>query len=405
MATEKEPASSTLDLGGHLFPAIWQNLLPEDFLWQTPPRERRATCDDCYMVALGEYAVNCQCCTYYPQISNYMVGLALKDPRSRGAMLREIVAGNALPRELVNAPGRFRQSIAMDAQDRFGREHDAICPFFDARTTHCHIYPYRNSVCSTFTCVHDHGASGKHYWERLQQLVGHAELAVAQWALDEIGFGHDRYVDGLDALADRIDTCTDPRTMAWTEDVRRAMWGDYLGREAEFFLRCADLVLEHRDELYTIACDTRLRQAIVFEQAVKDWIPEDVRAHVPAIAQDQYGAEPIPSLNYKLQLATRSLWQLPFGEGPVALAKGVSIEDNALDDRVSKANHAIPHVVGALDDRLFLDPVELLALCIFEQPQHIDGHLLARPEISALPQPRESLAVWLRRGVLVSQPC
>jgi len=180
------------------------------------------------------------------------------------------------------------------------------------------------------------------------------------------------------------------------------MWGDLRGREAEFFTRCADLVLDHRDELYSIACDTRLRQAIGFEQAVEEWIPADIRSFVPAIAQDEYGVEPIPSLNYKLQLATRSLWQLPFGEGPVALAPGVSITPNPLDDPVSMAHGAQPHMARLHKDRSFLDPREVQALRLFERPRCIDEHLLERPEITALPRPRESLAIWLRQELLVS---
>ena len=161
----------TLEQGGHLFPGIWRHLLPEEFTWQTPPREHRATCDDCYLVTLGDFAADCQCCTYSPQIPNFLVGLALKDPRSRDAMMRQIEAGGALPRELVNAPGRFRRALALHEYGRFGRDTEATCRFYDRRTTQCRIYPYRNSVCSTFICAHDHGEDGEYYWERLQQLV------------------------------------------------------------------------------------------------------------------------------------------------------------------------------------------------------------------------------------------
>ena len=403
MAATKGSPLTMMDLGGHLFPAVWRDLLPEDFPYLTPPREHRATCDDCYMVALGEFAGDCQCCTHYPQVSNFMVGLALKDPRSRDPVRRQIAAGGALPGELVNAPGRFRRSLALYGQERFGRDPGAVCPFFDQRTTHCQIYPYRNSVCSTFICVHDHGRAGEDYWGRLQQLIGHLELAVAQWAMDRLGCEHDRYIDRLNALADRVEACTDPRTGTWSADVRQAMWGDHYGHEVEFFIRCADLVLENRDELYSIACNTRLRQAIVFEQAVKDWMPSEIRDRVPTIADDEYGAEPIPSLYYKLQLATRGLWQLPFGEVAVALAPEVVVEANPRDDPVSKVNGAKAHVVRLRDDLLFLDAEEAHALLVFEQPQCIDERLLERPEITALPQPRESLAVWLRRGVLVGR--
>jgi Fe-S-cluster containining protein len=395
----------TLEQGGHLFPGIWRHLLPEEFTWQTPPREHRATCDDCYLVTLGDFAADCQCCTYSPQIPNFLVGLALKDPRSRDAMMRQIEAGGALPRELVNAPGRFRRALALHEYGRFGRDTEATCRFYDRRTTQCRIYPYRNSVCSTFICAHDHGEDGEYYWERLQQLVGHLEQAVAQWAMGQAGYEHDRYIERLNALADRVESCTDPATETWSAEARRWLWGDRAGREVEFFVRCADVVLERREDLYSIACATRVRQAIVFEQAVADWMPAELRRQVPTVADDEYAAEPIPSLFYKLQLATRALWKLPFGEAPVALAPGLVVECNPGDDPVAQANASLTHVVRVGDERIFLSSVEAAALRLFEQPRILDERLLARPEITALPEPREVLAAWLRRAVLETKSC
>lgn len=403
MAPSEESASSILELGGHRFPGIWRDELPEDFPWLAPPRERLATCDDCVMVAIGEYAAGCQCCTYYPQIANYMVGMALKDPASREAMLGQIEAGGALPRELLGPPGRYRLSIAMYARDRFGLERGAICPFFVDATTLCCIYPYRNSVCSTFVCSHDHGEAGEYYWDRLQQLMGHVEQAISQWVMDRVGISHDSYIEGLNGLAERIETCTDPDTGLWPEDVRRELWGDWFGREAEFFVACADLALEHRELLYPIAGRIKLRHAVAYECAVRDWMSDDIQDSVPAIAEDEYAAEPIPSLYYKVQLASRSLWQLPFGEGPVALAAEATLDDNPRDDDLSRRLDDRPFVVRLWKDRVFLDATEATALRLFREPLHVDEQLLERPEITALCEPRETLAIWLQRGVLVAR--
>ncbi len=393
----------TLELGGHLFPGIWRHLLPEEFRWQTPPREHRSTCADCYMVTVGDFAAACQCCTYSPQIPNFLIGMALKDPASRDTMMRRIEAGGALPREMVNAPVRFRRFLALHEEGRFGRDVSAACPFFDLETTDCRIYPYRNSVCSTFICAHDHGEDGEYYWERLQQLVGHLEQAVAQWAMGEMGYDHDEYVRRLDALADRVELCSDPESGDWSPVALDALWGERRGREIEFFVGCADAVLANREDLVEIAGSTRIRQAIVFERAVKAWIPEELQHQVPTIADDEYGAEPIPSLTYKLQLATRTLWQLPFGEAPVALAEGVEILENPGDDPVARANRTRSHVASVGGERVFFHPIEAAALRLFEEAQPVDERLLDRPEITALPHPRETLAAWLRRGLLVSR--
>ena len=403
MDREDSSAHETFEMGGHRFPGLWPAELPEDFPWLTPPQEHVATCDACYMAAVGEYRADCQCCTYYPQIANYMVGLALKEPRSRDAVIEQIEAGGALPRELVGPPGRYQRSIALYARGQFGLEHDAICPFFDGETTHCHIYPYRNSVCSTFICSHDHGEAGEYYWERLQQLVGHVEQALSQFAMDRAGLPHDGYIEGMNGLAGRIADCTDPDTGLWPEAIRRQLWGDWFGREVEFFEACADVVLEHQALLYPIACRVKLRHAVEYEHAVRDWMPEDIRDSVPAVAEEEYAAEPIPSLYYKVQLASRTLWQLPFGGDPVVLAPDAAIVANPLDDENSRFHHTRPQLVKLWKDRLFLHDDEAAALRLFETPRYVDGELLERPEIDRLPQPRETLAVWLRRGFLVER--
>jgi len=379
MTSNGDTVFTTVDVRGHLLPGMWQYLLPEGVQWLALPRELPADCDRCPMVARGEFAADCQCCTCYPQIPNFLVGLALKDPVSRPAMRRVVEAGGALPREMVAPPAVFARSVRLVSSGRFGQQRDPICPFFDGRTTHCAVYPYRNSVCSTFSCHHDHGETGEAFWERLQQLVGHLEQQIAQWAMDRLGFDHDRYVDILSGLADRVGACSDPDTGLWSEDARCALWGEHLGSEVAFFERCAELVLAHRGDLYDIACDTPLRQPVAFERAVRDGLPADLRDHVPAVAEHDLAAEPIPSLNYKLELAGRSLWQLPFGEGTWVLASGV--------------------------DLAAFDEPERSALGLFASPRAVDGDLLDCAKIASLTHPRESLAVWLRRGVLVRERC
>ena len=77
--------------------------------------------------------------------------------------------------------------------------------------------------------------------------------------------------------------------------------------------------------------------------------------------------------------------------------------DNPRDDVVSTVNGDQPLVVKLWKRRWFLGPDEAAALRLFEQPQYFDEDLLQRAEIVALQSPRESLAVWLRRGVLVAR--
>jgi len=301
---------------------------------------------------------------------------------------------------MLNAPGRFLGRVRLLSDGRFGRDTSAVCPFFDPQTTHCRVYAYRNSVCSTFTCAYDHGRAGEVYWERLQQLVGHVELAISQWAMERLGYDPVLYTQRLNSLGDDIGACADPETGNWTEAARRVMWGEYLGREEDFLVACGAVVEAAKDRLYEIACEAKLREAVDFEEGLRDWIPVEIRKHVREIT-DENAVESIPSLNYKLQLATRTLWQLPFGEGRVALAEGADVEADGGEEDPAPLGPEYTHVVRVGDVRIHLRANEARALELFEQPRHIDGDLLEDPRIDALPAPRETLAIWLRRGVLV----
>ena len=76
------PIASTIKIGNHKFPGIWQYILPEEFMWLKLPNESFTVCNKCHRVETQNYRSDCRCCTYFPQIPNFLLGLALKDPTS-----------------------------------------------------------------------------------------------------------------------------------------------------------------------------------------------------------------------------------------------------------------------------------------------------------------------------------
>src|ERR1700759_1770543 len=60
----------------NFLPPLYQRILPELGLdW--PLQERRATCVNCEMVRQGEFHAGLKCCTYYPDLTNFMAGAIL----------------------------------------------------------------------------------------------------------------------------------------------------------------------------------------------------------------------------------------------------------------------------------------------------------------------------------------
>src|SRR5690606_35100173 len=162
-----------------------------------------------------------------------------------------------------------------------------------------------------------------------------------------------------------------------------------------------------RDRLFEIAKAQPYREALRFERAVRDWVPESIRDEVPEVSDE--GVEPpsIHDLAYKLDLAVRHLWALPFHDGQVRLAEGVDLAA-APEAGLVLASRAGRHRVTwpAEDERasLYVTPAEARLLALFRAPQTFGEALFARPEIDALDDARGFLAECLRRGLLRHDP-
>lgn len=402
MPPKDDPLFEALQVGGHALPALWRYLLPEEMSWHALPQERLANCAHCYWVRLGRCRDDCRCCTYFPQLPNFLIGLALKDPSSRSSMQTLLESQPPLPLGLLATPGQTRDAVAMQAEDRFGEDPTQVCPFF-GNHGRCAIHAHRNSICATFFCAHDHGTTGTDVWQALQALVGYAETVLGQWAMDEVGISSRGALARLDTLADDIDALYDAQDdRRWSVRLRETLWGDWWGREQAFFEACADAVMAHRDELYAIAAERSLLEARRYDHAVSAWLPAPLRAAAPAPSTGE--AIPLPELWYRLQLKLRQLAALPFGEGTVLLAPGMVFAINTRAGRFAAA-HDQTHRLRGPDGTplLFCDAHEVRALELFATPQVLGEDLFARPEIEALGDPRRRLAEWMRRGLLVTR--
>lgn len=392
----------TLQIAGHAMPGAWAHLLPEDAQWLRLPRERFAACGTCPPAAMGELTSACRCCGYLPQMTNFALGLALQSD-SADAVRGVIAAGHALPFGLLPSPRVFADAIATNAAGRFGMEPELACPFKHPETHQCGVYAYRNSICSTFFCAHDHGEAGEEVWDLLQGVAGTAESAVAQWAMGEQGLPAREVCEAMDSLAPRVAGWVGGESR-WPDEALDALWGDFRGREEAFFVACADAVVEARAELPAIASRWIQRDAAAYDQALKDALPPASQEAFPQIADGSVERMPLDEIWYQLQVAERNLVQIPFGER-VALAPGLTVEGAPSTDR-------LPILIGGARRRLELPdpegprslyptPAECDALALFEAPRRLDEKLLATAEMEALDDPRGFLAEQLRHGVLV----
>jgi hypothetical protein len=220
------------------------------------PPETRATCDDCAMCAPEDqppqesalyFSPRIKCCTYQPRLPNYLVGRALEDrdfafSAGRETLEKRIASRVGLTPLGLEQAARYRLLYA-NSSAAFGRTEALGCPhYLDVAGGRCGIWRHRNSVCATWFCKHERGAVGMAFWERLRDLLTAIESSLATWCvlesdLDpkalELVFRPPGKRESL--TPEDLDDKPDPRSDA-------GLWGNWHGREREFYLECAHRV-------------------------------------------------------------------------------------------------------------------------------------------------------------------
>ncbi len=229
------------------------------------PHETEATCHDCAMCPVpGDaddaisraFEPSVKCCTFLPKLPNFLVGRVLED-RSTNATAR---AGRASVEARIEAKVgvtplglgvpesyslRYRHA---NKHDGFGRTPSLRCAHYvEAEQGNCGIWKHRTSVCSTWFCKHVRGAIGHDFWvEGLQPVLLSVEHALERWCVLELGLGLDALRRLFPAPAGEeaqrpLGADLDHQPLAY-----QTVWGQWLGREAEFYRQSARLVGELR---------------------------------------------------------------------------------------------------------------------------------------------------------------
>jgi len=125
-----------------IFPGFYHPFLP-DFFQTELPRETSATCAECAMLSsaenqhgdfIGTYSAVSKCCTYYPEIPNFLVGaiLAETDPAyedGKNRIRSSIEKRVALTPHGLGRPRKYAL-LAKRTTDFFGKSRLLICPFY-----------------------------------------------------------------------------------------------------------------------------------------------------------------------------------------------------------------------------------------------------------------------------------
>jgi Fe-S-cluster containining protein len=388
MSASEDPILLPYRYGPHHVPGYWQFLLPPEARVYRLPKERRATCANCPMVEARGFRPDYRCCTYLPLVPGFAIGLALQEGGPRGRLEALIDQGHMTPEGLHPSPLARFHARRQDALGLYGKG-ETLCPLLDAPTGQCGIYAFRNGVCSTFFCVHDHGLVGDQFWSGLRDLVCQLETALHQWALREVGFDLEAYMQALDGLADDPLGASDPLSRGWRPAVLDRLWADWRGRERELFLATAREVSARRQELHGIATRQRLAEPLLFEAALARLSSDDLLAEVDV--PTLLGSSPVAAHVELTGELHEALWSLPDPDVELRLNPAVTVDVAAGRLRFDEA-----------DDywELDLSAEEAEAVLFFSAPRSLRLALTRCPELARLADPRAFLAECLANQVL-----
>jgi hypothetical protein len=231
---------------------MYRGLLPAQFS-QPLAEERNATCERCAMLppaaepvfAPDEYfAPKVKCCTYHPLLPNYAVGGLLLDETAEGAegrrRIREKIAQRIGIAPLgILPPGKHRLLYRF-GKDGFGRAKALACPYLDQEQGQCTVWAYREAVCATWFCKYNNGRDGLSFWTQLRDYLLGLESVLSAHALHELGWDADEIISALPAKLELSarDLDDEPPDLRTYEE----LWGDWAGREQEFYERAFEVV-------------------------------------------------------------------------------------------------------------------------------------------------------------------
>jgi hypothetical protein len=223
------------------------------------PGETNATCDSCAMLVPESsdgtatdpgYNPETKCCTYMPELWNFLVGRILTDEHPDAAVGRATVEARIDNSPVVTPLGlgrshTYKLLYSTGGGDTFGQSRSLRCPhYINERGGLCGVWRHRESTCATWFCKYVRGKVGFDFWANLHQLLRATENTLAGWALLELGMDrsalahiYEPHRDVLRAKLTGRDVDGAPNPVD-----RQAAWGNWRGREREFFQECARLV-------------------------------------------------------------------------------------------------------------------------------------------------------------------
>jgi hypothetical protein len=183
-----------------------------------------------------------KCCAFQPNLPNFLVGAILTDAATadsgRDALDRRLAGRVAVAPGGVLAGALFGL-LYDNVANAFGRAATLRCAYLDAAGG-CGIWAHRPGVCATWFCKHDRGEAGHRFWSLADKLLRAIEQDLALWCMTELKAGLTTVAEEVPSRAPALAVTDLEREV--DEERHQRLWGEWAGREREFYQECARLV-------------------------------------------------------------------------------------------------------------------------------------------------------------------
>ena len=371
-------------------------MMPKEFLDLSFPAEERSSCMNCPKSCLDGFRPDYRCCTYLPRIPNFLLGLSTEVGQGFAQLETIIAKGLATPEGMNGTPRQWVDYLEDLEEDAFGKSQRVLCPMLDTATGYCRVHAFRNSVCSTFFCIKDHGKKGDTFWESVQTLGSQVEMAITHWAMNQVGFDVESYMKRVNSLSKKIKK-VHVKGGGWSNESLRLLWGDWYGKEVDFFLECAALVKEHRHLLWDIANQSEIEEAKKFDRAMVKSVPKKLADQLDESDLDDSEGETVApeDLWKNCKRSYEKLWKLK--PQSYRLSKRFELKKNKLETEIEKYHKDRPYYVkkkkeSDTEDHLFLRQDEFEVLEGFQESTLVDWSFFARDNVKALANPKDFIS-------------
>lgn len=125
-----------------------------------------------------------KCCTFFPDLPNFLVGRGLGRGGVSEELLRARIAVGVGRTPLGLQPDPvFEEAYFKNTGEVFGKDRSLACPYWVGGEYSCGIWHDRNHVCRTWFCKNSGGAEGRQHWGATQRVLSMAEHLLAAWCV------------------------------------------------------------------------------------------------------------------------------------------------------------------------------------------------------------------------------